>query len=140
MFDEWTTMSRKLICLSLWGSASRMVNFHFPSLLLTGRYVKKPGTLIVVSGVARPSLTAAGVKNALQDPILELHDANGLGILSNDNWRETQATEIAATGLAPIDDRESALTGTIPPGNYSAVVRGKNDTTGVGLVEVYNVQ
>ena len=87
-----------------------------------------------------PSLTSFGVPGALQDPTLELHDGTGAIIATNDNWRDTQENEIEATGLAPTDDRESAIVATITPGNYTAIVRGTNDTTGVGLVEVYNIQ
>ena len=87
-----------------------------------------------------PSLTQRGVPNALQDPTLDLHDGNGAIIASNDNWKDTQQSEIQATGLAPSDDRESAILATLVQGNYTAIVRGKNNTTGVGLVEVYKVQ
>ena len=69
--------------------------------------------------------------------MLELHDSNGAIIASNDDWRETQQSIIAATGLAPPNDRESAIAGTIAPGNYTAVVRGFNNAIGVALVEVY---
>ncbi|MFZ3376461.1 MAG: hypothetical protein WA183_12990, partial [Chthoniobacterales bacterium] len=94
---------------------------------------------VVVRGVG-PSLTRAGVPNALQDPTLELHDGNGAIIASNDNWRATQQSEIQATGLAPSDDRESAILATLVQGNYTVILRGKNNTAGVGLVEVYKVQ
>jgi hypothetical protein len=94
---------------------------------------------VVVRGIG-PSLTRAGVPNALQDPTLELHDGNGALIASNDNWRATQQSEIQATGLAPSDDRESAILATLVQGNYTVILRGKNNTTGVGLVEVYKVQ
>jgi hypothetical protein len=87
-----------------------------------------------------PSLTQRGVPNPLQDPTLDLHDGNGAIIASNDNWKDTQQSEIQATGLAPSDDRESAILATIVQGNYTAILRGKNNTTGVGLVEVYKVQ
>jgi hypothetical protein len=60
-------------------------------------------------------------------------------IRSNDNWKLTQRTEIEALNLQPSDDRESALVQTLAPGNYTAIVRGNGNTTGVGLVEVYNV-
>ena len=77
---------------------------------------------------------------ALQDPTLELHDVNGLLLTSNDDWKESQQSEIEATTIPPTDDRESALIRTLAPGNYTAIVRGKADTTGVGLVEVYHLQ
>ena len=87
-----------------------------------------------------PSLGAAGVANPLLDPTLDLHDANGLLIRSNDNWRDTQESEIIATGLPPSDDRESAIVMDLPPSNYTAIVRGANGSVGVALVEVYDVQ
>ncbi len=67
--------------------------------------------------------------------MLELHDSNGGLISQNDNWRETQETEITATQIAPGDDRESAVLATLVPGNYTAIVRGHGDSTGVALVE-----
>jgi hypothetical protein len=86
-----------------------------------------------------PTLTDFGVQGALADPTLELHDSNGMTI-SNDDWRETQESEIIATTIPPNKDREPAILATLVPGNYTAVVRGKNNTTGVGLVEAYNLQ
>jgi hypothetical protein len=85
------------------------------------------------------SLAQQGVPGALQDPTLELVDAQG-NILSNDNWRETQEAEIVATTVPPTNDKEAAIVATLVPGFYTAVVRGKDDTTGVALVEAYNLQ
>jgi hypothetical protein len=101
-------------------------------------------TKVVVSAIG-PSLTNFGIAGALQDPTLELHDSSGTTLAANDNWKtrpdgSSQEAEVAATGLQPSDDRESALVQTLPPGNYTAVVRGKNNTTGIALVEVYNLQ
>lgn len=89
--------------------------------------------------VLGPSLTSFGVSGALQDPDLELHDGSGTTIAFNEDWKDTQQAQIQATGLAPSDDRESAILATLPPGNYTAIVRGKGGTTGVGLVEIYNL-
>jgi hypothetical protein len=86
-----------------------------------------------------PSLSKAGVQNALQDPTLELHDASGTLLAANDNWQDTQKAQISATGLAPTDPRESAILASLPAGNYTAVVRGVGDTTGVGVVEIYSI-
>ena len=86
-----------------------------------------------------PSLGSANVTGALQDPTLELHDSNGALVALNDNWRDTQEGFITSTGLAPSDDREAAIFATLPAGAYTAVVQGQNATTGVGLVEVYNI-
>jgi len=86
-----------------------------------------------------PSLGDFGIANPLLDPLLELHDSNGAILTTNDNWKDTQQTEIEATELQPTDDSESAILQTLSPGAYTAIVRGVDDTTGVGLVEVYNL-
>ncbi len=87
-----------------------------------------------------PSLGAAGVNNPLLDPTLELHDENGALISANDNWRDTQESDIAATGIPPADDREAAIVMDLAPSNYTAIVRGANGATGVALVEAYDVE
>ena len=87
-----------------------------------------------------PSLSGFGVPNALQDPTLELRDRNGNLIASNDDWRDTQQAAILATGIPPSHDKESAILSNVAPGNYTAIVRGMNNGTGIGLVEVYNLQ
>ena len=88
-----------------------------------------------------PELTASGVMGALDDPALELRDFNGALLAANDNWRDApNSSEIAAAGLAPNDDRESAILALISPGTYTAIVRGFGDSnTGVGLFEAYLV-
>ena len=83
-----------------------------------------------------PSLPVPG---ALADPTLELHDVNGALIASNDNWRTDQEAEIIATGIPPSNDLESAIVRNLTPGNYTAIVRGVNNTTGVALVEAYGL-
>jgi hypothetical protein len=93
----------------------------------------------VVIRAIGPSLAAFGIPNVLQDPLLELHNANGTTIQTNDDWQDTQAAEINQTGLAPSDPHESAMVTTLPDGNYTAIVRGKNNTSGVAVVEVYSV-
>ena len=87
-----------------------------------------------------PYLSELGVPGALADPVLELHDASGNVLLLNDNWRESQEQAIRDTGLAPGNDRESAIRTTLDPGSYTAVVAGKNNTSGIGLTEIYEVQ
>jgi hypothetical protein len=73
------------------------------------------------------------------DPILELHDSNG-ATLTNDNWRTGgQENEIQNSGLAPSDDRESAIIRTVPAGSFTAIIRGANNTTGIGLIEIYDI-
>lgn len=86
-----------------------------------------------------PTLSDFGVPDALANPTLDLVDSNGTPILSNDDWKDAQRIEIEATGLAPNHDEESALIQSVAPGAYTAIVRGRNRTTGVGLVEVYHI-
>ena len=77
--------------------------------------------------------------NALEDPILELYDANGGLIAVNYNWRDDQEEEILATGIPPSNNLESAIVRDLVPGNYTAIVRGLNNTTGMALVEAYDL-
>ena len=98
------------------------------------------GTTKVVLRALGPSLEAAGISGTLADPTLELIDANGDIIRSNDNWRDGQAAELQQLQIEPSNDLEAALVETLAGGNYTAVVRGKDGGTGVGLVEVYNVE
>ncbi len=93
---------------------------------------------IIVRAIG-PSLAAAGVSGALQDPMLELRNANGSLVAQNDDWRSDQEQAIIATTVPPTDNREAAIVATLPAGNYTAVLRGKNNTTGVALVEAYNL-
>ena len=86
-----------------------------------------------------PSLVHFGVTDVLADPVLELHGPSGFVTMINDNWRDTQENEIAATGIPPTDDFESAIDVTLAPGAYTAIVRGNGDTSGVALVEVYDL-
>ena len=84
-----------------------------------------------------PSLSTAGLTGVLANPSLELRDANGALVGFNHNWRDTQEAEIEATGIPPSQDQEAALLQLLPPGGYTAILRGEGDTSGVGLVEVY---
>jgi uncharacterized delta-60 repeat protein len=86
-----------------------------------------------------PSLGSGGVTNPLGNPILSLRNANGNVIATNDNWQDSQQADIAATGKAPPSLKESAILALLAPGNYTAIVTGKNGTTGVGLIEFYSL-
>ena len=88
-----------------------------------------------------PSLSQSGVPDVLADPMLELHGTGSFATIVNDNWRDdpAQAAAIIATGIPPTNDLESAIDVTLNPGSYTAIVRGKNNTSGVGLVEVYDL-
>ncbi len=102
---------------------------------MIGGFILGGGTAKVLVRAIGPSLTSFGVAGALQDPTLDLHDGFGNLIMSNDDWKDTEQSEIAATGLPPTNDRESAILITLLPASYTAIVRGKNETTGVALVE-----
>jgi hypothetical protein len=135
-------------------SSSRLANISTRGFVDTGDNVMIGGLILSPNGTGAakvivraigPSLTAVGVQGALADPTLELHDGSGTTIASNDNWKlrpdgSSQQAEIEATTIPPANDLESAIVSALPPGNYTAVVRGKNNSTGVGLVEVYNLQ
>ena len=102
--------------------------------ILTGTDLKQ----VVVRGLG-PTLTQFGVSGVLADPTLQLFDGSGKTIFINNNWKETQQAGIQATGLAPPNDLESAIRIAVQPGNYTAALSGNNGTTGVGLVEVYDI-
>ena len=95
--------------------------------------------LLVIRAIG-PSLSQAGVANPLSDPTLEVRDASGAIIASNDNWQDTQATQITASGLAPIDPLESVILTRLPAGKYTAIVRSADDAPGISLVEIYNAK
>jgi hypothetical protein len=116
--------------------------------VLIGGFISGPSDGTLVSVVVRaigPSLSAFGLADVLQDPTVTLHDSNGNILSRNDDWRinengDSQAADIQATTLAPADDRESAIQISLAPGGYTAIVRGKNGSTGIGLVEIFNIR
>jgi hypothetical protein len=87
-----------------------------------------------------PSLSP-GIPDPLADPVLELHGPGAFVTITDDNWRDDPAQEAAiiATGIAPTNDLEAAIDATLSPGTYTAIVKGKNNTSGVGLVEIYDL-
>lgn len=87
-----------------------------------------------------PSLADFGVADPLEDPMLELHDGSGALLASNDNWKDTQQSELEDAGLDPSDDREAAIEIALGTGLYTAIVRGAGETSGVALVEAYNLE
>jgi hypothetical protein len=106
-----------------------------------GFIVTGTGPKHVLLRAVGPSLTASGVPDALADPVLELHGPSPFVTITDDNWKDDPAQEtlITSSGVAPINDLESAIDATLIPGNYTAIVRGKNNTSGVSLVEVYDL-
>jgi hypothetical protein len=100
--------------------------------IITGTASKK----VIVRGIG-PSL--AGLSGVLANPVLELRGPDGSLITSNDDWQDSQAAEIQNSGFAPTNDREAAIMATLTPANYTAILRGKDGTMGIGLVEMYDL-
>ena len=130
-------------------TASKLANISTRGFVETGDNVMIGGLIVggpsgasarVVVRAIGPSLAAAGVSDPLLDPTLEIYDSQGTVVGTNDDWKTTQQAEIEAANLAPADERESAVLRVLPLGSYTAIVRGKNNTPGVGLVEVYNLE
>ncbi len=100
-------------------------------------------SLVSSISVTGPSLTSAGLSNVLADPTLELHNQNGTIMISNDNWQDdpVSAANLTANGLALSDPKESGIfTSLAPPGQFTAIVAGKNGGIGIALVEIYNLK
>ena len=108
------------------------------NVLIGGFVVAGPASAKVIVRALGPSLTAAGVHDAIADPMLEVHDGNG-NVTSNDDWQASASAESILVSLQPLDSHESAIQMNLTPGNYTVIVRGKGETTGVGLVEAYNL-
>jgi hypothetical protein len=108
------------------------------NVMIAGLVVQSSNKPVIVRALG-PTLTSFGISNALPDPTLSLYDANGVLLVFNDDWRDTQESSISGTGLAPPNDLESAIEGTLAPGSYTAIVRGYDNATGNGLVEVYGL-
>ncbi|MFZ3375308.1 MAG: Ig domain-containing protein, partial [Chthoniobacterales bacterium] len=129
-------------------SNAQLANISTRGLVQTGDNVMIGGFIVrgdmpatVIVRAIGPSLAQHGITNPLQDPTLELHDHNGTLIASNDNWINAPNKQaIINSGLAPSNNLESAILRSLSPGNYTAIVRGKNGTTGIALVEAYVLQ
>ena len=109
-------------------------NVGIGGFIITGSVAKT----VIIRGIG-PSLTRYNIANVLDDPTLELHGPGGFVTMSNNNWRDTQEEEIQATGIPPTIDREPAIVATLAPGAYTAILSGRSGTSGVALVEVYDL-
>ena len=108
--------------------------------LIGGFILTGPDSKQVVIRALGPSLGANGMPGALADTVLDLYDSSGHPLASNDNWKDLQQSQIEDTGVPPSDALESAIVTTLSGNSaYTAVVRGKNGATGIGLVEVYDL-
>jgi len=131
VYDLDRTVDSKLANISTRGFVEPGNN-----VLIGGMIVLGQSPLRVIVRAIGPSLPLTG---SLSDPTLELYDGAGTLLAANDNWRSDQEAEIIATGLPPSSDLESAIVRNLAPGNYTAIVRGVDDSTGVALVEVYGL-
>ena len=127
------------------GDGPKLGNLSTRGVVGMGDNVMIGGVIVLGNMPARvlvralgPSLQSFGLVS-LADPVLELHDSNGAMFASNDNWAATQRTEIEATGLAPTNAAESAIVMDLLPTNYTAIVRGKDNATGIAIVELYHL-
>jgi hypothetical protein len=137
------------------GAGSTLGNISTRSFVQTGEHVMIGGFIVQGSGAKRviiraigPELTQFGITDALANPKLELYNRAGVLIASNDNWQSTiiggiitrnQVDDIQDSGHVPTEATESAIIADLPPGNYTAIVRGVNNTLGVALAEVYDL-
>jgi hypothetical protein len=112
--------------------------------VLIGGFItgSKIGATRIAVRALGPTLQQFGIANPLPDPRLELRDANGALLASNDNWQSnaSQAALITSYGLAPPNNLESAIAISLPPGRYTAIVTGTNNQTGIALIEIYDEQ
>lgn len=129
VYDLDRGLGPRVLNISTRGRVDLGANVMIGGIIVAGQASQR----VIVRAIG-PSLPVAG---KLANPMLELHDGNGGLLASNDNWRSAQEAEIIATTIPPSNDLESAIVALLPPANYTAIVRGVNNTTGVALVEVY---
>jgi hypothetical protein len=133
VYNVDTDYSPGLVNISTRGPVGTGDNVMIAGFVVRGDREKR----VLIRGMG-PSLAASGVSNPLLDPALEIHGKNGQ-IAQNNNWRSAQEAEIIAAGFPLTDDRESAVIVPLWPGNYTAIVRGHDNTIGNALVEVYQL-
>jgi hypothetical protein len=129
-------------------AAAQLANISTRGFVRTGENVMIGGfilggnnnTRVVVRGIG-PSLAQFGLNPVLADPTLELRDSNGATLISNDNWQDdpASATQLSAAGFALPDPNESGIFTSLPPGQFTAILAGRNGGIGIGVVEIYNL-
>ena len=139
VYDNNPAASSQLANISTRGFVQTADNVMIGGFILGG---SNNPTRIAVRGVGPSLAQFFGANNVLADPTLELRNANGTLLNSNDNWQDdpVSAAQLTANGLALSDPRESGIFTTLPPGAFTAILSGKNSTTGIGLVEIYNLK
>lgn len=139
IYDLNAPLGSRLANLSTRGSVLTQENVMIGGFILGGTITQPARVVVRAIG---PSLGDSGITNPLSNPTLELFDGNGLSVGFNDNWQDDagQALELQNLSIAPTAAAESAIVAILPPGPYTAVVAGQSGATGVGLIEVYDVQ
>jgi hypothetical protein len=133
VYDLDTYANSKLANISTRGFVQTGDNVLIAGTIVTGQASQK----VIVRGIG-PSLSVPG---KMVDPTLELHDGNGVLLEGNDNWQDSPNKQaIIDSTIPPSDPLESAIVRVLPPGNYTAILRGVNNATGIAVVEVYALQ
>ena len=131
-------------------AAAQLANISTRGFVRTGENVMIGGfilggnngaTRVVVRGIG-PSLAQFGLNPVLADPTLELRDSNGATLVANDNWQDDplSAAQLSTAGFALSDPKESGIFRSLPPGQFTAILAGKNGGIGIGVVEIYNLR
>jgi hypothetical protein len=138
VYDNGQAIDSQLANISTRGFVLTANNVMIGGFMLGGN---NNATRVAVRGLG-PSLSQFGLSNVLADPTLELRNANGTLVISNDNWKDdpTSRAQLTAFGLDLKNDLESGIFASLPPGAYTVILAGKNGTSGIGLVEIYNVR
>jgi len=144
--DPWNPIAQLAFLPTEPGTPAQALNISTRLRAQTGDNVIIAGFILVGDNPRQvllraigPSLEQADINDPLQDPVLELHAADGTRIAFNNSWRYSQEAAIIATGIPPTDDREAAILATLAPGSYTAIIRGRRSTSGVAVAEVYDL-
>jgi hypothetical protein len=136
VYDTNTSSNSQLANISTRGLVQTAENVMIGGFILGG---SSSNTRVALRGIG-PSLAQFGLSPVLADPTLELHDSNGATLIANDDWQEdpVSAGQLSAANLALSDPKESGIFTVLPPGQFTAILAGKNGGIGIGLVELYN--
>jgi hypothetical protein len=138
VYDNNQAVDSQLANISTRGFVQNGNNVMIGGFILGGNTAS---ARIALRGIG-PSLSQFGLNNVLADPTLELHDANGTTLIANDNWTDdpVSAAQLTANGLALSNQKESGIFTSLPAGQFTAILAGKNGGVGLGLVEIYNLK
>jgi hypothetical protein len=138
VYDTNGTADAQLANISTRGFVRTAENVMIGGFILGGN---PNSTQVALRGIG-PSLEQFGLSPVLADPVLELHDGNGTTLVTNDDWLDDpiSAAQLTAAGFPLPNPKESGIFTSLPPGQFTAILAGKNGGIGIGLVEIYNVR